>query len=323
MSATSHFASLTGRFVHSPRSRPGPFTAAAHPRPALGVRQSETGTRIRVIFAAGSGHRERDQPRDPPRPRHPRRGPARARVRPRRPPRRHVCPDRRLAATLVAWTRVAAHRPGGVRSPPHARSKDERTANIVAGRPQRLEDRRRGRRRLHPGAGWPDMVRLVPDSSMCTSLGSMPGSATRSVQPSSLEVISVAGLQAAAGGPARSSPRARPNTSSICRRSGPTHVRQKPPTCRDVGPCAAISPPVGPWAYPPTRVRSEFPNIGALWPHVGHEPLCASHRPFRAQSSQPAGAVHSRRPPAARAGRSSVRDRHAYSCHLRCGFWSP
>ena len=59
------------------------------------------------------------------------------------------------------------------------------------------------------------------------------------------------------------------------------------PVCRDLPAGRAL-------AYPPTRVRSEFPKIGALWPHVGHEPLCASHRPFRAQSSQPAGDVHSR-----------------------------
>ena len=190
MSATSPFAPLTGRFVHSPRSRPGPFTAAAHPRPARGVRQSETGTRIRVIFAAGSGHRERDQPRDHPRSRHPRRGPARARVRPRRARRRHVCPDRGPARTLLAWARPVAHRPGGVRSPPHARPPDERTANIVAGRP------RRGRR-------------------ACPLVA----------QGATEHVVHLPGI-------------------------GLTHVRQKPPTCRDVRPCAPISPPVGPW---PTR----------------------------------------------------------------------
>ena len=73
-----------------------------------------------------------------------------------------------------------------------------------------------------------DTRALVPRVAASYDLlgdGSMPGSATRSVQPSSLEVSSVTGLQAAAGGPARSSPRARPNTSSICRRIGPTHVR--------------------------------------------------------------------------------------------------
>ena len=92
-----------------------------------------TGTRIRVIFAAGSGHRERDQPRDPPRPRHPRRGPARPRVRPRRARRRHVCPDRGWLRPW--WPGPESRRTDrAVSGPRHTRPPDERTANIVAGR---------------------------------------------------------------------------------------------------------------------------------------------------------------------------------------------
>ena len=130
---------------------------AAHPRPARGVRQSETGTRIRVIFAAGSGHRERDQPRDHPRSRHPRRGPARARVRPRRARRRHVCPDRGPARNLLAWARPVAHR-RAVSSPATCatprRKHSEYRGRSAPPRPAGLPARRPGRDRTRrPSAG--------------------------------------------------------------------------------------------------------------------------------------------------------------------------
>ena len=132
---------------------------AAHPRPARGVRQSETGTRIRVIFAAGlvtvsaTSHVTLPVPgtRD-----EVRRVPVFGRV------GRDVATCAPIAASpaVLAWTRGAVHR-RAVSSPAtcatHRRTYSEyrgRSAPTIRGPPASLPARRPGRdRTCRPSAG--------------------------------------------------------------------------------------------------------------------------------------------------------------------------
>ena len=76
---------------------------------------------------------------------------------------------------------------------------------------------------------------------------------------------------------------------------GPDVPRRRP-VCRDL-PAGRVL------AYPPTRVRSEFPKIGALWPHVGHGPAGAVH----SRNRHVPGPTQARRDPGPRPGSRASR----------------